>query len=334
MDRYAHRVRARRAFTLVELLTVIVIIGILAGLITAAAVRGRTRARVVAIKSEITQLAMACEAYKEKYGEYPPDLTDLVALDRHLKRAFPRYQGDVARFLNSVAAAYGINSPNWEQLGPASALVIFLGGIPEQLGSTRPAGFHADPRDPFKWGEPRTNPFFEFDVARLTIADPSSPNTLLCQYRPAGAATAAPYVYFKSRRLGLPANQPQFQYDEYAVVGANGVVHPLSYPLLGSSPAPFGYCVPYLEFHPTAAVATPLDPAQQLVNGVNPRQWPEAGKFQIISAGLDGQFGNALVGGSPQEFRYRRLGLNFSDDGGDFDNITNFSEGTLEDELE
>ncbi len=334
MDHIAQRLRARRAFTLVELLTVIVIIGILAGLITAAAVRGRTRARVVAIKSEITQLAMACEAYKQKYGEYPPDLTDLAALDRHLKRAFPRYTGNAATFLASVASAYGISSPDLSQLGPASALVIFLGGIPEQPGSNKPAGFHADPRNPFQPGEPRTPPFFEFEVARLTIADPSSPNTLLCQYRPAGAATPAPYVYFKCRRLALPTNQPQFQYDEYAVVDGSGAVHPLSYPLLGTSPAPYGYCVPYLEFNPTTAVPNPLDPSQQLVNGVNPRQWPEAGKFQIISAGLDGRFGNALVGGSPQEFRYRRLGLNFSDDGGDFDNITNFSEGTLEDELE
>ncbi len=325
----AHQVRARRAFTLVELLTVIVIIGILAGLITAAALRGRTRARVVAIKSELTQLQMACEAYQEKYGEYPPDLTDLVALDRHLKRAFPRYTGNATTFLNSVAAAYGINSPDLSKLGPASALVIFLGGVPEQPGSNKPAGFHADPKNPFQWGSPRTTPFFEFDLARLTIVDPNSPNTLLCQYRPAAAATPAPYVYFRSRRLALPVNQPLYQYDEYAYVDNNGVVRPLSYAFAADS-----VCVPYLEFNPTAALPAPLDPTQQLVNGVNPRQWPEAGKFQIISAGLDGRFGNGLVGGSPQEFRYRRLGLNFSDDGGDFDNITNFSEGTLEDELE
>ena len=330
MDRIAHRLRARRAFTLVELLTVIVIIGILAGLITAAAVRGRTRANVVGIKSEITQLEMALEAYKQKFGEYPPDLTDLAALDRHLKRAFPRYPGNAATFLNSVAAAYGINSPDLTKLGPASALVIFLGGIPEQPGSSKPAGFHADPKNPFQWGQPRTQPFFEFDVSRLMISDPANPNTLLCQYRPAKAATPAPYVYFKCRRLALPTNQPRFQYDEYAYVDNNGAVHPLSYAF-----APDSICVPYLEFNPTAAVPNPLPPQNQLdASGVNPRQWAEAGKFQIICAGLDGRFGNGLVGGSPQEFRYRRLGLNFSDDGGDFDNITNFSEGTLEDELE
>ncbi len=347
MDRTPHSPRARRAFTLVELLTVIVIIGILAGLITAAAVRGRVRTKVLAVKSEVTQLAMAVEAYKEKYGEYPPDFTDLGALERHLKRAFPRYRyrGErnypgfplARQFLDDVAIAYGypapaLPNPVVTDVDQASALVVFLGGVPEQPGATKPAGFHADPQRPFRNGTPRTQPLFtEFDATRLTI---TPGNALVCQYRPAGAAQPAPYVYFKSRRVGLPVATPQFQYDEFAFVDSGGVVHPLSYPPFSSPVAPYGYCVPYLEFNPTASVSTPLDPTQQLVGGVNPRQWPEAGKFQIVSAGLDGLFGNALVGGSPQEFRYRKLGLNFSDDGGDFDNVTNFSEGTLEDELE
>lgn len=309
MSRIAHQLRARRAFTLVELLTVIVIIGILAGLITAAAVRARTRARVVAIKSEITQLQMACEAYKQKYGEYPPDLTDLVALDRHLKRAFPRYRYRAERpypdfplarqFLDDVAAAYGISSP--DLLGPASALVIFLGGVPEQAGSTKPAGFHADPKNPFRSGEPRTPPFYEFDVSRLTISDPSNPKNKL-QYRPAGAATGAPYVYFKSRRV----SRGGYQYDAYE--DNNGNV--LSYRFDGDNNGFAGdnICVPY------------LDPPKGSL------QWAEAGKFQIICAGLDGIFGTA------PDRRYRKLGENFSEY--DYDNITNFSEGTLEDELE
>ena len=62
----------RKAFTLVELLVVITIIGILTGLVTAAAVAARRRAKIATVVMEVKQLEAACQAYKEKFGEYPP----------------------------------------------------------------------------------------------------------------------------------------------------------------------------------------------------------------------------------------------------------------------
>ena len=64
---------ARRGFTLIELLVVIAIIAALAALITGlgrVAYRARIENRV---KAELHQLVGAIEAYKKKYGFYPPD---------------------------------------------------------------------------------------------------------------------------------------------------------------------------------------------------------------------------------------------------------------------
>lgn len=62
---------ARRAFTLIELLTVMAIIGILAG-ITFGVVRGvQERAAISQCRTELAALAQALESYKKQYGDYP-----------------------------------------------------------------------------------------------------------------------------------------------------------------------------------------------------------------------------------------------------------------------
>ncbi|MGH9897043.1 MAG: type II secretion system protein, partial [bacterium] len=63
----------RAAFTLVELLVVITIIGILASLITVAAVSALRKARETEIKAEIDQVSTAIEEYKNKTTAYPPN---------------------------------------------------------------------------------------------------------------------------------------------------------------------------------------------------------------------------------------------------------------------
>ena len=60
------------AFTLVELLVVIAVIAILAGLLFVG-LNGMGKAKAMAVaRAELTQIVTAIEAYKAKYGFYPP----------------------------------------------------------------------------------------------------------------------------------------------------------------------------------------------------------------------------------------------------------------------
>jgi len=65
--------KRRRGFTLTELLVVIAIIGVLASLITAAAVNALRNAKRARIVLEIKQMATAAENLKADLGAYPPN---------------------------------------------------------------------------------------------------------------------------------------------------------------------------------------------------------------------------------------------------------------------
>ena len=70
--------RDQAAFTLIELLTVISIIAVLAGLVVGLAPVAGTRIRESRLKAELNALVSAIETYKAKYGVYPPDNYDPV----------------------------------------------------------------------------------------------------------------------------------------------------------------------------------------------------------------------------------------------------------------
>lgn len=160
--------RARRAFTLVELLTVIVIIGILAGLVTAAAIRVQGTVKKTAHALELTQLEMALHAYKERFGEFPPDglLAGTFSAEqlfkRHVRKAFPRCLDTT---ITTAWSTYGVN------LRPENALAFWLGGVEDVNGNLN--GFSANPADPFDListipSTSRIGPFYkEFDFDRL-----------------------------------------------------------------------------------------------------------------------------------------------------------------------
>lgn len=60
-------------FTLVELLTVIAIIGALAGLLVGLAPRASRKMKESRIQAELAQLVTAIDSYKAELGYYPPD---------------------------------------------------------------------------------------------------------------------------------------------------------------------------------------------------------------------------------------------------------------------
>lgn len=64
------------AFTLLELLVVISIIGLLAGLVVGLAPIAATKMREAKLKAELNELVTAIESYKARFGVYPPDNYD------------------------------------------------------------------------------------------------------------------------------------------------------------------------------------------------------------------------------------------------------------------
>lgn len=70
MTRYFENTR-RRAFTLIELLTVIAIIGILAGILIPAVGMVKQKASIATSKAKISQYLTAIQGFKGEYGYYP-----------------------------------------------------------------------------------------------------------------------------------------------------------------------------------------------------------------------------------------------------------------------
>ena len=121
--------RVRPAFTLVELLVVIVILAMLASLITMAASRAMTAARNAAIKAEIDMLHMAMMNYKNEYGSFPPcydslTLTGTGLAGRHVARLFPRCTtGTIASQLTTL-----FTGKNPTYIAPSNAIAFWLSG--------------------------------------------------------------------------------------------------------------------------------------------------------------------------------------------------------------
>jgi prepilin-type N-terminal cleavage/methylation domain-containing protein len=115
----------RAAFTLVERLVVITIIGVLVALITTAAIGALKRGRETQIKSEINQLDVAFNETKNKTTALPPncqtdgtsgpieETTVFNDLKRYLSTAFPRHResDDLIRVLVGINPQNTANFP-------------------------------------------------------------------------------------------------------------------------------------------------------------------------------------------------------------------------------
>ena len=76
----AARGRARRGFTLIEIMVVIVILGVLAALIVPSVLSRTDDARIVAAKSDIASIRQALKLYKLDNLAYPTQAQGLQAL--------------------------------------------------------------------------------------------------------------------------------------------------------------------------------------------------------------------------------------------------------------
>ena len=270
----------KNAFTLVELLVVIVIIGLLAGLLLPAVNAVRHSAQKAADGVEISQLDFALQNFKEKFGEYPPDFADVdreVAMRqvrRFIAKAWPRcnrlprdFRGTdlPANYNAGTALAFWLGGRCNAALDPASGRWL-----------TEYLGFSADPQNPFDVddagdplpetappGEPvrstsRVNPFFRFPNNRI-VGTPATnwafwPQTYL------QPTTGAGYVYFRAENRA------------YATKG-----------------------------FPTLAYGAMVD------GRVTTRPWLNPDSYQIRSCGRDGEWYPGETGGWGRALGYREL---------------------------
>ena len=292
----------KTAFTLVELLVVMAIIGILIGLLIPT-IRGvMIRAEVSRLVMEIKQLESGIEAYKKKFDDYPPDFTDPALVVRHARKVFPRIADTDINAL--LAAAYNIKGTgnissvtHW-QIDPAESLVFWLSGFSEEV--TRP---FTGPGGPLS-GSRRNTGVYDFDGRRLFTADDGDPFPV---YLPRGFET--PYVFFDARSYGFKLSK-------------GNVDLTAQYP-------------PPLSKKPSKYHAEISGRARPYMSSLANEVWVNEKTFQILATGVDSDFGQdhrAFVKNPKGQWKRYPSGHNFT--GGDNKNISNFSGGQLGDKTQ
>ncbi|TWU33755.1 type II secretion system protein [Novipirellula artificiosorum] len=297
------------AFTLVEVLVVIVIIGILAGIGIPAVMMGIRGARQTAVKLEVNTLGQAVDAYLHEHGDYPPDGSDQAVIVRHMRKLFPRMAEPDLTLLDRLTDNSAAGAPTGATvfspvaMDRAEALVFFLGGFSKDqqhpiTGKGGPLellpGASSDLTDlsNYQVNATRDNSFFDFKPERLTygrVTDTSpllstdetlfgyvdalhGGNDLLPAYHADGDEDS-PIVYFDSRTYGAIAVS---SYNGYlSGLGEVGGVRPYKTELTIKTPANGTNYATEAE----AFAAVPFH---------NPDT------FQVISPGLDGVFGAAV----------------------------------------
>lgn len=131
----------RSAFTLIELLIVITVIGILVGLLIPAITGAMSTARELAIRTEMVQIEQGIESFKTKYGFYPPSfeqfpsgpvtsVSDPGVRDflRYLNRIAPNHQ-ESSNFASGIPRIVVWWNKVGQHLDQQSSIVFWLSGM-------------------------------------------------------------------------------------------------------------------------------------------------------------------------------------------------------------
>jgi prepilin-type N-terminal cleavage/methylation domain-containing protein len=176
--------RPRSAFTLLELVIVIAIIGMLSSLLffgIGGALRG---VAVTEVKAEFTQLETAMTTFESDYGVIPPSrivLTEnpgATAWDPVSKSVLRKMFGSNVDFTTLVDFNGDNDKTDVLTLTSSECLLFFLGGMrdgssfPLTLETAAITGFSANREKPFaRGGDNRTGPQFTFDSGRFIDLD-------------------------------------------------------------------------------------------------------------------------------------------------------------------
>ena len=185
----------RLGVTLIELLVVMAVIGILVGILVPVLGPMIFRSSEFVIATEVSQLELAVEKFKNEYGFYPPDFSNMTEAEfrSYLVKIAPNHQENVSQWWSDV----GVN------LNPSNALVFWLGGLRNS------AQYPLSYEDPSSPGTRLSAPiisanaaiqnavgdrkvFFEFKSNRINIVGNVG------SYGQAKGNPALPYIYFNS----------------------------------------------------------------------------------------------------------------------------------------
>jgi prepilin-type N-terminal cleavage/methylation domain-containing protein len=282
-----------RAFTLVEMLVVIGIIGVLIALLLPAINAARRNALNASIAFEIKTIDQSLETYKQQRGEYPPCFGDynasgtLVygtaarnnsAVERHLQRCYPKFTNTT----NKDAFYQKLMDTPVDQ---AEALVMWLSMISTEPGNPFDATATAS-----------RHGYQEFDSRRLVDNDGDGISTFQAKY-----CRETDYIYIENRNY-----MQHMQRNCFARSGDGNSLQ---------------RAIPFYT----------RDPMNNLVP-VNPKRFQiicsgQDGEFYRSPPDTAANVPAVGISGSnytPKEFP---SGTNYLTSGADRDNLTNFSEG-------
>jgi prepilin-type N-terminal cleavage/methylation domain-containing protein len=309
---------SRFAFTLLELLIAIAIIGILASLILQVASSASIKAHNAQVSADIQSLSAGISAFKQRFGVEPPSSITLYeqasgwSSDPRsmglIRQIWPQFDFTYASETSNAIDINGNGTTNDTiTLSGVECLVFFLGGMPTLTGAPGgpPMGFSQNPVDPFNRSGSNRISFTEFDKSRLILYTPSGGTQhTMNAYLDTLSGQTQPYLYLSS--YGGQG------YNLSELVGT-----PAS-----SSNAP-GQT--FLDIYRQGSVSYWSSTSPSLVaNTSTPSPAWNANSYQIISPGGDQQYG---VGGEYETANANTLLVGSR--AVERDNITNFSPGTL-----
>jgi general secretion pathway protein G len=92
----------KRAFTLVELLVVVMILGALAAIAVPRMLSGATNAKINACKTNVDMINSQIELYYANEAKWPPALTDVTTDPNYFPEGEPKCQLDTAYEYNTT----------------------------------------------------------------------------------------------------------------------------------------------------------------------------------------------------------------------------------------